>query len=151
MYTISSDAEFYIVIGDAVGDAIEEVIQTISNELQKAIERDIYGAYSPEDYDRTSELLTSWETQARGLFGSIEFKPEMLSSDPSGFHHNSPYGWDVRSEILDILEGGYNAYNAKTGRPIPSRPMWDEFIAKVDSKFDRWMRTALRRQGLDVI
>ena len=151
MPTISSDAEFYIVIGDAVGNAINEVIDKIFDELQKAIERDIYGSYSPEDYDRTNELLTSWETQARGLFGSIEFRPDMLSSDPSGFHHNSPYGWDVRSEILDILEGGYRAYNAKKGRPIPSRPMWDEFIAKVDAKFDKWMRAALRHQGLAVI
>ena len=148
---ISSDAEFYIVIGDAVGDAINEIINKISDELRDAIERDIYGSYSPEDYDRTEELLTSWETQARGLFASIEFRPDWLSSDPVGFHHNSPYGWDVRDQILDILAGGYGAYNAKTGKPIPSRPMWDEFMSKVDSKFDSWMIKALRNQGLDVI
>ena len=151
---ISSDPEFYIVIGDAVSNAISDVLDKIFQELRKAVERDIYDAYSSKGegtYERTNELIDSWEVHARGLFGDLEFQPDMLSSDPLGFHHNSPYGWDVRNEILDILEGGYRAYNAKTGKPIPRRPMWDEFIAKVDSKFHSWMIKALRANGLDVI
>ena len=72
----------------------------------------------------------------------------MLPVDPSAFQHDSPYGWDVRAEIFDILEGGYRAYNAKTGKPIAPRPWWDDFLAKIDSKIDRWIRIALRRQGL---
>ena len=148
---ISSDAEFYLVIGKAVGNAIDEVIEKIYQELQNAIERDIYSSYSPQDYARTGELVNAWRHEASGLSGEIEFEPSMLSSDPSGFHHNSPYGWDVRDQIFDILEGGYGAYNAKKGKPIPSRPMWDEFLVKVDSKFDKWFRSALRHQGLVVV
>lgn len=148
---ISSDAEFYVVIGKAVSKAIDEVIEKVFIELQRAIERDIYGSYSPQDYDRTMALLDAWKHEARGLFGDIEFQPDMLPLDPANFHHSSPYGWDIRGEIFDILEGGYGAYNAKLGKPIPSRPMWDEFLAKVDSKIDRWVRAALRRQGLVVI
>lgn len=148
---IHSDAEFHLVIGKAVGNAINEVIEKIYQELQNAIERDIYSAYSPQNYDRTGELVNAWRQEASGLSGEIEFEPSMLSSDPGGFHHNSPYGWDVREQIFDILEGGYGAYNAKKGKPIPSRPMWDEFLAKVDSKFDKWFRSALRHQGLVVV
>lgn len=148
---ISSDAEFYVVVGKAVSNAIDEVIERVFSELQTEIERDIYNGYSPQDYDRTMALLTAWKHETRGLFGIIEFQPNMLPLDPTNFHHSSPYGWDIRSEIFDILEGGYGAYNAKLGKPIPSRPMWDEFIAKVDAKFDKWMRAALRRQGLVVI
>ena len=148
---ISSDAEFYVVVGKAVSKAIDEVIERVFSELQKAIERDIYNGYSPQDYDRTMALLTAWKHETMGLFVIVEFQPNMLPLDPANFHHSSPYGWDIRSEIFDILEGGYGAYNAKLGKPIPSRPMWDEFIAKVDAKFDKWMRAALRRQGLVVI
>ena len=148
---ISSDAEFYVIIGKAVGKAINEVIERVFSELQKEIERDIYGAYSPQDYDRSKGLLDAWKHEARGLFGIVEFQPDMLSLDPTNFHHSFPYGWDIRSEIFDILEGGYGAYNAKLGKPIPSRPMWNEFLAKIDSKIDKWVRTALRRQGLVVI
>ena len=148
---ISSDAEFYAVIGKAVNRAIDEVIERIFTELQIAIERDIYNAYSPKDYERTNGLLTAWKHETKWLFGIIEFQPDMLLLDSAGFHHSSPYGWDVRDEILDILKSGYGAYNYHSGRPIPSRPMWDEFLLKVDAKIDRWMKAALRRQGLVVI
>ena len=145
---IHSDTEFYAVIGKAVSKAIDEVIERIFAELQKEIERDIYGAYSPTSYERNEGLLDAWKHEAIGLSGNIEFQPNMLPVNPSAFQHSSPYGWYVRGEIFDILEGGYRAYNAKTGKPIPPRPMWDDFLAKIDSKIDRWIKAALRRQGL---
>ena len=146
---IRSDIEFYAVIGKAVSRAIDEVIERIFVELQDEIRRDIYGAYTPKDYDRTEGLLEAWKHETSGLFGNIEFQPSMLPVNPNAFQHSSPYGWDVRGEIFDILEGGYRAYNAKTGkRAIPRRPMWEDFLAKVDSKIDRWIQIALRRQGL---
>ena len=145
---IRSDIEFYAVIGKAVSRAIDEVIERIFTELQKEIERDIYGAYTPTSYDRTEGLLEAWKHEAIGLSGNIEFQPNMLEPDKEGFHYDSPYGWDVRDRIFDILEGGYRAYNAKTGKPIAPRPWWDDFLAKIDSKIDRWIRIALRRQGL---
>ena len=145
---IRSDIEFYAVIGKAVSRAIDEVIERVFVELQDEIRRDIYGAYTPKDYDRTEGLLEAWKHETRGLFGNIEFQPNMLPVNPSAFQHSSPYGWDVRDRIFDILESGYGAYNYKKGKPIPPRPMWDDFLAKIDSKIDRWIKAALRRQGL---
>ena len=145
---INSDIEFYAIIGKAVNKAIDEVIERIFAELQKEIERDIYGAYTPTSYERNEGLLEAWKHEAIGLSGNIEFQPSMLPVNPSAFQHDSPYGWDVRAEIFDILEGGYRAYNAKTGKPIAPRPWWDDFLAKIDSKIDRWIIIALRRQGL---
>ena len=145
---IHSDIEFYAIIGKAVSRAIDEVIERVFSALQDEIRRDIYGAYSPKDYERTEGLLEAWKHETSGLSGNIEFQPSMLPVNPSAFQHDSPYGWDVRAEIFDILEGGYRAYNAKTGKPIPPRPMWEDFLAKIDSKIDRWIRIALRRQGL---
>ena len=145
---IRSDIEFYAIIGKAVSRAIDEVIERIFAELQDEIRRDIYGAYTPKDYDRTEGLLDAWKHETRGLFGNIEFQPSMLEPDKEGFHYDSPYGWDVRDQIFDILEKGYGAYNYHTGKPIPRRPMWEDFLAKIDSKIDRWIQIALRRQGL---
>ena len=147
--SIESEIEFYDVIVKAVIRAIDDVNERVFVEVQDEIRRDIYGAYTPKDYDRTEGLLETWKNETRGLFGNIEFQPNMLEPDKEGFHYNSPYGWDVRDQIFDILEGGYKAYNAKTGkRAIPRRPMWEDFLAKVDSKIDRWIQIALRRQGL---
>ena len=145
---IRSDTEFYTVIGKAVSKAIDEVIERVFSALQDEIRRDIYGAYTPQDYDRTEGLLEAWKHETSGLSGNIEFQPDMLPVNPSAFQHDSPYGWDVRAEIFDILEGGYRAYNAKTGKPIAPRPWWDDFLAKIDSMIDRWIIIALRRQGL---
>ena len=47
-----------------------------------------------------------------------------------------------------MLEKGNGAYHYHTGKEIPPRRMWDDFLAKIDSKIDRWIRIALRRQGL---
>ena len=148
---ISSDAEFYVVIGKAVSKAINEVIERIFVEMQQEIEREVYSANSAGDYARTGALTDAWIHEARGLFGLIEFQPSMLPANPSAFQHDSPYGWDVRGEIFDILEGGYRAYNAKTGKFIAPRPWWDKFLSKIDSKIDKWIRAALRHQGLAVI
>ena len=147
---ISSDIEFYAIIGKAVSKAIDEVIERVFSALQDEIRRDIYGAYTPKDYDRTEGLLEAWKHETRGLFGNIEFQPNMLEPDKEGFHYDSPYGWDVRDQIFDILEKGYGAYNYHTGKKIPPRRMWDDFLAKIDSKIDRWIIIALRRQGLVV-
>ena len=147
---IRSDAEFHAVIGKAVSKAIDEVIERVFSALQDEIRRDIYGAYTPQDYDRTEGLLEAWKHETRGLFGNIEFQPSMLEPDKEGFHYDSPYGWDVRDRIFDILEKGYGAYNYHTGKAIPPRRMWKDFLAKIDSKIDRWIQIALRRQGLVV-
>ena len=145
---IHSDIEFYAIIGKAVSKAIDEVIERVFSELQEEIRRDIYGAYSPKDYERTEGLLEAWKHETSGLSGNIEFQPSMLEPDKEGFHYDSPYGWDVRDQIFDILEKGYGAYNYHTGKPIPRRPMWKDFLAKIDSKINRWIIIALRRQGL---
>lgn len=150
MPEMSSSAEFQAVIGNAVTKAIEDVIERCYVELQKEVQRDIYSAYSPTDYQRSYGLLNSWQKTSGMLFGELKFEPSMLPI--GGWTHTSLYdGGDTRAVILDILEGGYRAYNAKTGKPIPARPMWDKFIAKVDAKFEKWMRAALRRQGLQVV
>ena len=107
--------------------------------------------YSPQDYDRSKGLLDAWKHEAKGLFGIVEFQPNMLTPNPAEFHYSSPYGRTVTEDILDILEGGYGAYNYNKGKPIPPRPMWDNFLSKIDPKIDKWVRTALRRQGLMVI
>lgn len=149
---IDSTAEFHAVIGAAVSAALSEVIEKAYEKLQTEIQTDIYGAYSPSDYNRTMGLLTAWRKQVGGLDAELWFDPPQLPLNPANWQHGSKYdGGDMRSVILDILAGGYRAYNANTGKPIPARPMWDKFLAHVDGELDGWIRSALRHQGLVVI
>ena len=149
---ISSTAEFHAVIGAAVSAAFQEVIDKAYKELQKIIQSDIYGAYSPTDYARTMGLLTSWRKQVGGLDAELWFDPARLPLNPAAWQHGSKYdGGDTRAAILDIIEGGYRAMNANTGKPIPSRPAWQRFLSLVDANLDSWMRAALAHQGLEVV
>ena len=149
---IDSTAEFHAVIGAAVSAALSEVIDKAYEELQKVIQSDIYGAYSPTDYSRTMGLLTSWQRQAGGLDAELWFDPSRLPLNPSAWQHGSKYdGGDTRAAILDIIEGGYRAMNANTGKPIPSRPAWQRFMQVVNAELDGWVRAALAHQGLPVV
>ena len=151
---ISSDAEFYLVIGKAVGNAIDEVIEKCFMELQNHIERNVYAKGSGTVASGT--LVDAWKREAKGLLGTLEFEPSMLAHNPSAWVHGSAYDprpeWqDTRDIIIDIVQGGYRAYNAKTGSPVPPRRFWDEYLAYVDSRFEKWFRSALRHQGLVVV
>jgi hypothetical protein len=148
---IRSTEDFNIIIGLAVSKAIHEVIDKMFNELEKTIEKNVYGAGTGMG---SHSLIEGWRKEAHGLDGLIEFEPAWLPLAPSKWIHGSAYdnAWrDVRDIILDIIQGGYRAYNAHTGIEISDSPFWNEFIAKVDARFDKWAKAALRRQGLKVV
>ena len=149
---IDSTAEFHAVIGAAVSMAFVEVINKAYEELQKQIQSVVDGGYSPSDYGRTEGLLIAWRKQVGGLDAEMYFDPPRLPLSPANWQHGSKYdGGDMRSAIIDIISSGYNAFNANTGKPIPARPFWDKFMASCDANIDKWIRQALRHQGLMVI
>lgn len=149
---IDSTAEFHAVIGAAVTAALYEFMEKAYQQLQLDIQRDIYAKYSPSDYQRTEGLLKSWQKRVGMLDAELWFDPSILKVNPEKWQHSSQYvGGNTSAQILDILEAGYRAYNMNTGKPIPSRPMWQNFIRDVENNFDKWMRAALRHQGLMVI
>lgn len=149
---IDNTAAFHAVIGAAVSAAFREVMDKAYKELQNVMRSEVYGAYAPTDYVRTEGLLTSWKKQVGGLEAELWFDPVRLKRQPESWWHSSKYdGGDTRSAILDIIAAGYNAMNANTGKPIPSRPAWDVFIRRCDDNMDDWVRSALAHQGLEVI
>lgn len=151
---ITNDIQLRMILEGAITRALHNVIQRVFQELQHSIERDIYNSYSPEDYERTYALLEAWESKTMTMMSELNFKPEWLPINPTSHQHGSVShsGYtDIRQIIFDILEQGYGAYNYHTGKPIPARPMWDNFIATVDKKIDTWIRKALREQGMMVI
>jgi hypothetical protein len=131
--------------------AIQDVIDKMFDELQSTINSNVYGAGTSM---ATGTLVDAWRHEAHGLWGTLQFDPSMLPVAPESWVHGSQYDPrfpDVRAMILDIIQGGYRAYNAKSGMPIGARPFWEEYVAKVNANFDGWMRAALIAQGLPVV
>lgn len=153
-----SSGDFHMIVGIAVTNAMHEVLEKCYEELQKEIQMDVYDAYSPESYSRTEGLLDSWKREWSRLSTELRFEPSLLPIAPTRWQHGSLYddgtgkGYtDVRDVLIDIIAGGYRAYNAHTGRPIGGRPFWDKYVAKVNANLDNWMKSALAHQGLAVI
>lgn len=149
---ITNSAAFHAIIGEAVAKAMQELVDKMFDELQKDIEYKVYGSGTSDI--ATRELVNSWRHEAHGLFATLQFDPSMLPNAPDAWVHGSQYdpAWpDTRGLILDIIQGGYRAYNANTGVEIGDRPFWDAYVAKVNANFEKWARAALIHQGLAVI
>ena len=149
---INSDGMLRAVLSAAIRGALKEVIDKMFEELQRCISRDVYGSGFGDI--TTGELINSWKHEAYGMFATLQFDPSMLPNDPANWVHGSQYDarWsDTRALILDIIQGGYRAYNAHTGVEIGARPFWDNYVALVDANYTDWVREALVHQGLDVI
>ena len=149
---INSDSMLHAVLSAAIRGALKEVIDKMFEELQRCISRDVYG--SGFGNIATGELINSWKHESYGMVAKLIFDPSMLPHDPDNWVHGSQYdpAWrDTRALILDIIQGGYRAYNAHTGMQVGGRPFWDDYVALVDANYDNWVREALVHQGLDVI
>ena len=148
-YDINSTAEFHVIVGAAVTRAIADVIDMAYEELKRIIETNIY---SSSGAIASHTIPDAWRCEAYALAGELTFQPSMLAHNPDEWVHGSAYdqeNWeDTREIILDIIQGGYRAYNAKTGVSIGARPFWDEFLASVDAHLDGWVHSALSAQGL---
>ena len=145
---IHSDAEFLAVFGGACRKAIEATLEKTYEELKKAMKADIYGAYSPNDYARTEELLEAWRQQTFGVDGTfgmrIEHEPGMLVQSPILWRHASGmvgtdwFGVSIADRLLEKIEAGYKGYHAKKGRDIPARPFWDKFVINIKDDIGKW-------------
>lgn len=125
--------------------AMEFCVLKCYQDLNKYIERDLYGVYSPTMAGlRTRALLNAWQTEAGVLKGELTFM--------EGGQHQSAIGGDALGDaLIDVLESGYRGLNAKTGKRIPSRRFWQHWVKHADKMVGKWYAQGLRAQGLKVI
>ena len=145
---ITSDAALQVVLRLAVSRAIDDVFTWAERELITTIQQ------SGASVTGRGGLESAWVKEIRGTFGQLRYDPNLMDRIVSVGLHASPYDedWtDVRDVFADIIQGGYRAWNAHTGKPISPRPFWDKFMNKFNAQFPKKFRTALRKQGLVVL
>lgn len=143
---ITSDAAMQAILGLAIAHAVDDVFTWAERELIKTIHQ--AGASV-----NGGGLDVAWVKEVHGMFGQLRHDPNLMDRMVSIGQHASPYdeNWtDVRDVFADIIQGGYRAWNAHTGRPIAPRPFWDKFMRRFESQFPKKFRAALRKQGLVV-
>lgn len=144
---ITSDAALQAVLRLAISHAIDDVFTWAERELIKTI-------YEVGASTGGGGLEVAWVKEVHGMFGQLRHDPNLMTLQASVGKHGSPYddSWrDVRDIFANIIEGGYNAWNARAdNHPIPPRRFWDTFMNRFNSQFPKKFRTALRKQGLVV-
>ena len=60
---ISNDGQLYSIVGDAINKSVEYCMSRMLDEYKDLIKDIVYGAYSPEVYQRTYEFLESWDVE----------------------------------------------------------------------------------------
>lgn len=151
---ITSDAALQAVLRIAIAHAIDDVFTWAENKLIQSIHQAGAAVHG-------GGLDVAWVKEVHGMFGQLRYDPMRMAHDITRGIHASPYdnsyskdngAWDdVRDIFIEIIQGGYRAWNAHTGRPIAPRPFWDKFIGDFENQFPRKFRAALRKQGLVVL
>lgn len=88
--------------------AMEETQQI----LQKNIEVDVYGGYSPEVYPRTMEFLEAWETEEGGADGvapaQMHYEPDFIATVSPPQHASILTGGSVVAILADWIFNGHD-------------------------------------------
>ena len=81
--------------------------------LQKNITLDVYGGYSPSEYDRTFEFMDAWETEEGGASGiapaQMHYEPDFITTVSPPQHASVLNGVSVVDVLADWIFEGHDS------------------------------------------
>lgn len=165
-------------VNKRMSKALNEIIKKIYTQLLEFIEKDIYGTYSPQMYERTYDFkLRAWAYNTAKQIGDsiqiqIKYTPEKMRLNPEksqhGIYSNNEelQGFlgankvieDNRGMLASILNAGETARGGgwNYGRPsvgddfVPTKPFWDDTINWVEQNLRQLVIEKFRQNGLDI-
>ena len=109
---ITNELQLRIIMTEAFEQVTEYVVNEIMERNRDLIERLVYSAYTPAEYERTNEFKDAWTTEVTSgmnvIHGEMSYDSSKLTSVPgTGQHSSIPYGDDsVREYLADIIYNG---------------------------------------------
>lgn len=155
MIPITNEAQMQIVMNGIARDVAKAVADKFYEINQEEIERVVYGAYSPQTYDRTGQFKEAWRKNVKAggnsVQASLDYEPTAMQFNPDEWQHGSPISGDARMYLADIIyEGitgthlfGYGAYSEP-------RDAFRELIKKSNKSLDKWIKDELKKYGIKV-
>lgn len=140
-----------------VRKAMEYVADKILAENEKDVMESFYNRYQPTEYDRSYQFVNAWDfddIQMTDRTASMEFgiSPDKMEYDPDDYLHGSYASGDAREYLVDILYDGVWGGLFGDGPWRRKSRAFDILVNKLDKdKFDRWMKTGMKRAGLSVM
>ena len=159
--------EVLVMLHSPIAKAINYVIDKIYDENISAIHDIVYMAYSPEEYERTSDFYRAWGAgttkviNKRTVQGEFTYKPDKMSigsTDPNSSSYGQHiglagdfYGQDARSYLAELIYNGATGSLFGDGIFRKKRDAWEELNKRIGRrKMKQWMKEGLEAAGLKV-
>jgi hypothetical protein len=148
------------VIYSIVIDALNEVGEYVASKMRFFIDKNIYSAYDPKDYDRTSDFLHSVVVDSPKRVRNearvkVHHDTSKLELDEENFLHGSEF-WsptDIREYLPEILafNGSGNLFGVNQPWHKRSNYWYDTLDAlQKNGELTKVLKQALKKRGLVV-
>lgn len=152
----------YLLGQDKMVEVVNYILDKIYETNVEIIDKVVYAAYDPVEYQRTYEFRDAWGSDGAKVSGSHvrgEFKyiSENMTYDSSLAQHGSPdyydgpHGGDARAYLAEIIYDGLSGNLFGNGQWRKSRDAWSVLLKEIDGdKIAKWAKQGFRKVGLDV-
>lgn len=152
----------YLLSQDKLIEVVNYILDKIYETNQNVIDKIVYSAYNPTQYERTNEFKDAWGTtgaKASGIHikGYFEYEPNNMIYDATKAQHGSPDWYngtlsgDARAYLADIIYEGLAGDLFGHGPWTAKRDAWNVLLKEINSyKIAQWVVEGFQNIGLRV-
>ncbi len=153
---VRNQSELTELLRQELKPVVDKVVDKIYIDNYDMIEKIVYDAYQPEEYQRTNDFaLDAWEvTPAHSngklrIQGDVHYAPENMTYRPDDFVHGSNYGGDVREALAEIIYQGKSGPMFGKGPWTRKRNAYNALIKYLGKRrFNSYLKEALDECGI---
>lgn len=162
MERLTDDAKTNRYVQSVIKRMIDYILDEIYKLNQEQIDKIVYAAYNPVEYERTYEFRDAWKKSSEVVVnnktgkGVFEYNPEGMVYNQGNAQHGSYYDppGDARQYLADIIYQGLSgpAYgNGPINGPwAEARDAFSALLDATDGKMDVWIREFLSNEDMVV-
>lgn len=152
MATTNNVEAVLLSINIAVKEAMESTVQILIEELKSIIDKKVYGAYSPEWYQRSYDFRESWDSTSATMIGNmveaeIFHDDNLLTYNAEKWQHGNIINRLEPDGLPTIINEG--RIGSGMGFPqLGEREYWETFNTYIDGNLKRILMEELAKKGL---
>lgn len=167
MATIRNEDQLRRLLQPKLQKAVHYVMNKILEANAEAIQNIVYGAGTPDLYNRTGEFAKAWaitdenhNPTTNDAYGKFYYKPNEMStgstdrdSDSYGQHVSIVDGMASREYLADIIYDGikHSAWGDTSHWSHKKRNAWEKLLSVVGvNNMKNWIEQGMKQAGLKV-
>lgn len=138
---VASNEELMADLNSRVTIAVDNVATALNEKLHSIIEKNVYDAYFPMNYERTREFKDSFiatKAMIKDFVIQATIEQDVTIMIIRGQTHANR---DYLAKMIELGEGFWNPN-------VPARPFWKEFEEYANANVYSLLKEELRKQGI---